>query len=315
MILHLHKTEPEALTQITPSQISTVFIEIAISNEKLTFLKQFLVENDRINIVLTVDPDAVKKSGWSHNLQIVAGLENVRHLTILCFSSSVLEDLDELKGIRSLVSFKLAGAYNKKIDLGPLQESKGIETLELEYGLADKRQVTFVNGLEKLKKLTVSVLDAGLMQHNPHLSEIKVNNTLKNADQLARVYPNLETFGISYAKGLDNLDFLGAFKHLTSLSIGYIKKLNRLPAIFSSENMSTLTLINTPDFNDMEGILKCRNLESLCISGFSGIPFHQFLQLEGLEKLKRVHLGFKEEAENRRFEELAGRKGWVSNML
>ncbi len=242
-------------------------------------------------------------------------MTGVKHLILLCFASEALDNLDELAGIDTLESFRLGGMYNKKIDLAPIHNSKGLKDFELEYGLADKKQISFINGLKQLQRLKVSTLDAKSMTGNAGLKTLEITNTLKNPDLLQGIYPNLNKFSISYAKGIDSFDFLSPLEALETLSIGYTNKLSTLPRLAHPQQLKSLTLINTASFDDLEGILRHKNLESLAITEYALIPLKKSASWKALKKLKRVYLTFETEKEDQQFETLAKKNGWITDML
>ncbi|MCQ6564030.1 hypothetical protein [Paenibacillus mendelii] len=64
----------------------------------------------------------------------------------------------------------------------------------MEYGLANKNQVSFINQLENLQKLKISTVDAASLGQNTKLAELEITNTLKHAEVLSSAFPNMRKF-------------------------------------------------------------------------------------------------------------------------
>ncbi|MDR6785541.1 hypothetical protein ABIE26_004251 [Pedobacter africanus] len=313
MVIKINSASIDELANIDPAQVSSVSIEGYLSNEKLDILNQLLNTNTQINLVVVTDPGEPEKKDHFTGLQLISQLNNIRNLNVLCFGSQPLENLEPLRGIYNLEHFRLSGNYNKKIDLDPLLESKALKVLELEFGLADKKQYKIINQLTQLAQLKVSTLDVAAIMPNDRISELTVTNTLKNPELITAAFPNLSSFSISYAKGLESFDFLSSLKKLTQLSIGYTQKLNQLPKLANPENINSLIFLHTPNFKGIEQVLAFENLESLAINEFDSIPVGEVAKLEKLKKLKRVVLNFKKDPDQEQFEQLALKSGWKTD--
>ncbi|MEI3800622.1 MULTISPECIES: hypothetical protein [unclassified Chitinophaga] len=315
MIIKINSTSSNDLLKIDPTEVRSVSIEGFLNGEKLDILNRFLDKNTQINLVLVIDPGQGEKKDLFTGLQVISQLDTIRNLKLLCFGSEPLENLEPLRGINSLELFQLSGNYNKKINLDPLLESKDVKVLELEYGLADKKQTQIISQFTKLGQLKVSTLDAGEMAVNSNLSLLTVTNTLKKPELISEAFPNLTNFSISYAKGLGSFDFLSRLQKLEQVSIGYTQKLTQLPKLANPANITSVTFLNTPNFNGIEQILEFENLESLMVNEFGSIPITDVTKLEKLKKLNRVVLHFKNESDQKQFEETALKNGWETDML
>jgi len=315
MVIKINSASTDDLSNINPMEIRSVSIEGYTNSEKLDLLNQFLSKNGKINLVVVMDPGEPEKKDHLTGPQLISQLKNIRNLKLLCFGSQPLENLEPLSSINSLEHFQLSGNYNKKINLDPLVESKALKFLELEFGLADKKQYKIINQLSQLTQLKVSTLDAAAITPNDRLAELTITNTLKNPELIPAAFLNLSSFSISYAKGLESFDFLSGLKKLTQLSIGYTQKLSQLPKLANPENISSLTFLHTPNFKGIQQILGFENLESLVVNEFDSIPVTEVAKLEKLRKLKRVVLNFKKDPDQEQFEQLALKSGWKTDLL
>jgi len=315
MVIKINSASITDLLNINPMEVRSVSIEGYTNSEKLDILNQLLARNTQINLVVVIEPEQPEKKDQCTALQLINQLKNIKNLKLLCFGSQPLENLEPLRGINSLEHFQLSGNYNKKINLDPLLESKELKALELEFGLADKKQYKIINQLTQLAQLKVSTLDAAEITPSDRRSELTITNTLKNPELLARAFPNLSSFSISYAKGLESFDFLSSLKKLKELSIGYTQKLSQLPKLANPANIDSLTFLHTPNFKDLEQILGFENLESLTINEFDSVWVTDVTKLEKLKKLKSIILNFKKDSDQERFEQLALKNGWKTDLL
>lgn len=315
MIVKINPAADADLMAIDASDITTVSIEGALSLDKIAILNTYLEKNRHINLVLVVDPGITGTGQSLANLDIIAQLDNLRYAKLLCFGAQSLESLEQLRGAATLELFRLNGFYKKNINLEPLLASTNLKVLELEYGIADKKQATIVNQLAGLRELKVSSLDAGQMQRNNVLTDLTVTNTLKQAATLAEVYPNITRFSISYAKGLESFDFLSSFENLEELSIGYTKKINHLPVLRKPQNIRSLAFLHTAAWTDLRQVFQYENLESLVVTEFTAIPVNDLDMLGELKQLKRVVFNYKKETDQQQFEEIARKYGWHTDFV
>lgn len=315
MIIKINAVSSNDLLKIDVAAISAVSLEGYLDSEKLDILLQLLNRNRQINLVVVADPGLTEKKGMFTGLQILSQLPSLRNLKLLNFGSEPLENLEPMRSLTNLELFQLSGNYNKKISLDPLLEAKDLKVLELEFGLADKKQCKVINQLTKLAQLKLSALDAAEMTVNENLTHLSITNTLKSPDLVPRTFPNLSSFSISYAKGLESFDFLSPLKKLTQLSISYTQKLIGLPKLSDPANIRTLSLLNTPHFNGIEQLQDLENLESLTINEFDRIPITKVPELGKLKNLKTLVLNFKNDADQEQFEKLALKNKWRTNSL
>ncbi|HWV72852.1 MAG TPA: hypothetical protein VN040_14085 [Pseudosphingobacterium sp.] len=314
MILRLNQLTEKTFEDVSPADVKSISIEGPADDEKIKMLQHLLSANREIKVTLVVEPDISAKSDQLVNLEIIQILDNLRHLTLLCFSSVQLKSLQILESLQSLEFFRISGNYDKKIDLAPLRRNRNLLDFELEFGFVDKKQIDFVNGLEHLQSLKVSVLDAALMEENTNLKSLSVRNTLKNANQLSKTCPLLREFQINIAKAVESFDFLNSFQHLEELLIGNTGKLVSVPKLSSSEKIKDLKLLFTPNFSDIESILQFENLEGFALSEFTSISMNQIAKLQSLKKLRRVYLSFKDSKDEKLFNEMAYKNGWEDSL-
>lgn len=315
MIVKINPAAEADLLAIDPLDITTVSIEGALSPAKIRILNTYLEKNGHINLVLVADPGITGTDGSLANLDIIAQLDNLRCLKLLCFGAQALESLEPLRGAAALELFRLSGSCKKNISLEPLLAATNLKVLELEYGIADKKQAAVVNQLTGLRELKVSTLDAGQMQPNLALTDLTVTNTLKQEAMLAAVYPNITRFSISYAKGLTSFDFLSSFEKLEEVSIGYTKKIGHLPPFKKPHNIRSLAFLHTTAWTDLQQVFQYEQLESLVVTEFTGIPVKELDKLGALKQLKRVVFNYKKEADQQQFEEIATKYGWRTDFL
>lgn len=312
MILKTEKHTADELSKLDAGSISAISIENTIEREKAASIKKLLRANEEIRIVLIVDPALQGSSATYNNLDIVSLLGNIKHLSILAFGSSPLDNIKQLEGLTHLETFRLAGAYKKDMDLKPLLAAEAITELELEYGLFGKHQIAFVNNLAQLHSLKVSVLDLKQVHLNTELRQLTVSNTLKNPELLSDIFPGLKSFTINHAKGIDTFEFISELKGLESLQIGHTSKLKRLPVMKSPYLLKSLSLVNTKQFDDLDSMLQFGALEELKMTEPCQIPYSEIERLKDLMSLKRVHVVFKTEQEDIAFEKMAQERGWTS---
>lgn len=310
MVINL--TDKTAIDKIDPATVTAIRIESALSEAAIPPLRRMLEQNPDTTVALVTDP-AVK--GDLANLDIIKAVGFIRHLAVFSFSGEELKDLKPLANITSLHSFQLAGFYHKKINLSPLAQNTSLQKLTLEFGLADKAQVAFANGLNNLRELNVSVLDLQQMQPNPQLTFLAVTNTLKHVELLPTAYPALKRFYISFAKGVEDFGFIRNIPQLEALTIANTARLVTLPLLPRPEQLQSLMLINTKNFNDIDGLLRHTMLTQLSITENTNIPFDQISRLTALKQLKHVYVNFSTEADNERFEALAKEQGWKSTII
>ncbi|MEZ2442784.1 hypothetical protein AB6805_13765 [Chitinophaga sp. RCC_12] len=312
MFLKADKYSAEQLTEIDASSVRSITIESSIEKGKIGPMKKLLQANQDLRIVLVVDPAIQERNGCYNNLDIAAAIGNLKHLSVLAFASTPLDNISQLEGLTELKTFRLSGAYKKDIDLRPLATAANIEELEMEYGLAGPKQAFFVNNLHRLRSLKVSVLDLKQVHLSSVLTELTVSNTLKSPELLSSVLPGVKSFSINYAKGIDTFDFIAQLKGLESLQIGYSSKLRRLPEMQMPSTLKHLSLISTKQFDHLDSILQFENLEELRITEPTQVPLPDFKELKDLRHLKRVNIVFKTEPEDLAFAEMAKTNGWTT---
>ncbi|MBZ4191925.1 hypothetical protein [Niabella beijingensis] len=310
MVIKANKYSIDELSKVNVESISSISIEIVIEHEKAEVLKGLLRLNQRIRVVLIIDPAVDNIEGRHCNLRIVEALGDFKHLTVLAFGSQQLQNIDELCGLGNLTSFGLDGNYKKEIDLEPLKNTSGIEELALEFGFANAQQMGFASNLSRLRRLRISTFDLKKVQLNPGLQELAISNTIKHPELLASAFPDLKSLSINLGKGLSTFDFIASLHALEYLQIAHTNKVKSLPKMDMPAVLKSLSLVATKEFEDIDSILQFSQLEELKITEPTRIPVADFTQLGGLKNLRKVQVVFKTESEDDAFRQIAEANGW-----
>ncbi|MDR2272059.1 MAG: hypothetical protein LBF27_14230 [Sphingobacterium sp.] len=310
MVVKAEKYSAEEISKFDPASIAVISIETTIDKVKVGAIKELLQKNNDIRIVLVVDPAETGNDEKYSNLAIVETLGDLKHLAVLAFGSEQLQDIRLLSGLKSLVSFRLDGNYKKDMDLAPLANATGIEELELEFGPAGAKQISFVSGLAHLRHLKASVLDLKKAVLNDGLESLIITNTIKNPELLATICPQLSKLAINKVVGVEAFDFITPLHNLRNLQIGHTNKLISMPKMERPMELRSLHLVNTRQFEDMESLMQFNNLEELKITEPTKMTITEFSRLKELKSLKKVYAVFQTESEDNAFQQMAEQTGW-----
>lgn len=310
MVIKAEKYSREELSKVDPASIAVISIETTIDKEKAGVINELLQINSEIRIVIVIDPSVSNDQEKYSNLAIVEVLGDLKHLAVLAFGSEQLQDIRLLSELKNLVSFRLDGYYKKDMDLAPLANATGIEELELEFGMAGAKQVSFVGGLSRLRHLKASVLDLKKVSLHDGLESLIITNTIKHPELLAASCPRLIKLSVNKAVGVADFGFIAPLHNLQALQIGHTNKLVSMPKLEKPMVLRSLHLVNTKQFEHMESLLQFSNLQELKITEPTKMPISEFSRLKDIKSLKRVYAVFPTESEDETFGQMAAENGW-----
>lgn len=266
------------------------------------------IEGKNIKLVLVCDSNKVSTDILKRNLDVLNYLNNISSISILSNSSKELEEINYVKNITELNSFKISGFYNKNINIEILNKFNNLKTFEIE-ALSDSKKYKLLENFN-LEKLAIEKLDLAKVELNQDLKHLKISKELINEKLLVEKYPNIVNIELVNCKKIIDFSFLTDLIYLETIIINNTN-IEVFPEV--SNTVTKIQLLTNKKLNNIETVFKLPNLSKIAITD-SDVNFEEIIKLS---KLNFINFYFrsKSRVENDAFEKIAIEKDFCNNLF
>jgi internalin A len=217
-----------------------VQITSSLDQRELALLDDWLAAHPRFHLRLHHG-----RQGPITDLEMLAGLPHVRHLTVDLRTCASIEGL---RHARQLETLRL-GAIGAGADLGPLRYLTEVRTLYLANPHRNTDVLAELGTLEDLTLRTTSLTNLDALTALPRLRVLDLQyGRFPSLDPLAD-FPALEHLEVQRIKHLGDIDIIARIPRLRRLMLAFLPGVTRLP------DMSTATHLRDVCFEHMVGIV------------------------------------------------------------